>query len=100
MQHQQVSAAQIDLQEFLERYGHLHVKLLSYYRFIFTYGVNYCTSEEEVKILITVGDGSPESIYKTEITEFCRPVRLSSLAIASVEVYKVTTAGVELKTYY
>lgn len=85
----------------LKKYGHLHVKLLSYYRYIFTYAVRYQTRERSVNILVTVGDGTPEAIYKTQIIDFERPVRLDSLEIADLEVYSTLVKdGVKLIEEY
>lgn len=85
----------------LKKYGHLHVKLLSYYRYIFTYAVRYETRERSVKILVTVGDGTPEAIYKNKIIDFERPVRLASLEIADLEVYSTLIKdGVKLIEEY
>lgn len=87
---------QLTREDVLKQYGHYAVLMLSFERLVFTYAVRIVRSDCELKILITVGDGTPEGICGLKLTEFCEPAQISSLKFDAVEVYKRTSAGTTL----
>lgn len=87
-------------EEVIAKYGHYTVLMLSFERLVFTYSVRIVRSNCELRILVTVGDGTPEGICGLKLTEFGEPVQISSLKFEAVEVYEYSTSGVRIIEEY
>jgi len=68
---------------------------MSFYRMIFTFGVFVNTRDGVIKLLVTVGDGTAESLQDFKLPDAYNPVEIYKLPFHAVEVYD-TTFGVKL----